>query len=354
MEFFRTQAIQDALIKSNVRLAQISGDRKVDLLRIALTIIHDNAASFDEMCAVTLQRYSAGAGTALVTLAQAGPDSGLIDKVFAYIYQFVLEYDLSVEVRLHDHLLEFLTYGREQLSRFNADAQHVMRSAAEGLPIAILKALLGSDSVRNLKGHEAIKDSIDARIAEWENRVVAQSKEAVRLEESLKEYKDGFNFVGLYEGFDDLATKKAAERTVRQRLVAALGCLTLVPAVVEVLFIWMHVTTIEKDMPLMIVSSLPALSMTLIVLYFFRLMVRSLESVNSQILQIELRKTLCRFIQSYVEYAKGAKAADKESLSKFESIIFSGIVGTDEKIPATFDGIEQIAGLIKAVKPGGQ
>lgn len=40
----------------------------------------------------------------------------------------------------------------------------------------------------------------------------------------------------------------------------------------------------------------------------------------------------------------------KESLERFESVIFAPIVATDDKIPATLDGMEQLGKLIDMVK----
>ncbi|HDR1868661.1 TPA: hypothetical protein SIC62_000746 [Pasteurella multocida] len=69
-------------------------------------------------------------------------------------------------------------------------------------------------------------------------------------------------------------------------------------------------------------------------------------------MQLELRKTLCQFIQSYADYAKEIKEKDRSSLEKFENLIFSSILSDSEKVPSTFDGLEQLANLIKNIKSG--
>jgi len=89
--------------------------------------------------------------------------------------------------------------------------------------------------------------------------------------------------------------------------------------------------------------------LVVIFIYYFRVLLFNYKSVKSQLLQIELRKTLCRFIQHYTEYSSQIKEKDSESLGKFENIIFSGIVSNEEKFPST-DGIEQLGKLIKAAK----
>ena len=44
------------------------------------------------------------------------------------------------------------------------------------------------------------------------------------------------------------------------------------------------------------------------------------------------------------------KKQDSSALEKFESLIFSGVVSDPEKLPSTFDGVEQIGNLIKSIK----
>lgn len=73
-------------------------------------------------------------------------------------------------------------------------------------------------------------------------------------------------------------------------------------------------------------------------------------TVQTQIMQLDLRLSLCQFIQSYAEYAKEIKTNDKDALDKFENLIFSSILSSDEKIPSTFDGLEQLNSLIKQFK----
>jgi hypothetical protein len=59
--------------------------------------------------------------------------------------------------------------------------------------------------------------------------------------------------------------------------------------------------------------------------------------------------SLCRFIQSYADYSIDIKEKNSEALSKFEAIIFSGLVGSEDKLPSTFDGIEQLTAFAKSI-----
>jgi hypothetical protein len=59
---------------------------------------------------------------------------------------------------------------------------------------------------------------------------------------------------------------------------------------------------------------------------------------------------LCEFIQSYADYSANIKKQDSSALEKFENLIFSGVVSEPEKLPSTYDGLDQLADFIKSIK----
>jgi len=100
-----------------------------------------------------------------------------------------------------------------------------------------------------------------------------------------------------------------------------------------------------------LIKFVPAFTLTLIFIYYFKICLNNFSSVKAQIMQIRLRMSLCQFIQSYADYAKEIRSEDGNPLGKFEDVIFSNIMGSEEKMPATFDGLDNIASLINAIKP---
>lgn len=72
--------------------------------------------------------------------------------------------------------------------------------------------------------------------------------------------------------------------------------------------------------------------------------------MKAQLIQIDLRMTLCQFIQDYADYAKEVRKDSPLLLERFDQLVFSGIVSSEGAIPSTFDGIEQIANLIEKIK----
>ncbi|MCL9764767.1 hypothetical protein [Neisseria subflava] len=95
---------------------------------------------------------------------------------------------------------------------------------------------------------------------------------------------------------------------------------------------------------------LPIIGLEFVLIYFFRVVLTHYHSIQTQIMQLELRQSLCQFIQSYAEYAKKIKTDDKDALEKFENLIFSSILSNPDKVPGTFDGVEGLTSLLKELK----
>lgn len=108
----------------------------------------------------------------------------------------------------------------------------------------------------------------------------------------------------------------------------------------------------KQTEPLLTLPTILALEVILI--YFFRVVLSQFRSVKAQLLQIDLRVSLCQFIESYADYVGKLRKNDSTALNKFEALIFSGLVTEEAGIPSTFDGAEQIASLIRSVRGGGK
>ena len=141
---------------------------------------------------------------------------------------------------------------------------------------------------------------------------------------------------------------KKLELRAASRTMKTLGWVSLIPIAIEIIVVVRNNGTMNLSNAL--VSAIPATSLVLILIYFFTIALQDYRSIKAQINQIELRKSLCMFIQGYVKYAKEMKTSDNSTLDKFENIIFSNIVMSDEKLPSTFDGLDSIESIVKEIK----
>jgi len=275
-----------------------------------------------------------------------------IDHIYSLAYRFLCEFDflvgagkeLSIELRSIKNKIQ------QDTDEIDDDLRSQIIYASYVMPANIAKDFINDANIGVFKDFEAKKIEAENLKEKWDEEI--QSKEATVdvLKEKLEKYKVGFNFVGLYKGFSDLAEKKEKEAFWLFLSLIGMGLLILAPLIVEIVFsvsgmIDSKALGLEHLMIL-----LPLISIEVVLIYFFRVILLNHRSVKAQIMQIELRQTLCQFIQSYSDYSSEIKKQDSSALEKFESLIFSGVLSDPEKLPSTFDGMAQISSLIKSIK----
>lgn len=214
--------------------------------------------------------------------------------------------------------------------------------------LAISRAMKSTD-INKVEEFIRTKDESIAKIDTW-NIEYEQKESAVKnLKDKLDTYQTAFNFVGLYQGFSQLKKNKDDELFgLNIQYYILIFFMAGIP-IVE--FIWLFNNFDENFKTVhLVVLALPSITLLFILFWFFRIILHNIRSIKSQIMQLELRMTLCQFIQSYAEKSKELKVANKEGFEKFENLIFSSIVSSDEKIPSTFDGMEHIANFVKNFK----
>lgn len=215
--------------------------------------------------------------------------------------------------------------------------------------IALAKALPSTD-IAKVENFIITKDDALSKIESWKTEFEDKEQKVNALKEKLDTYTTAFNFVGLYQGFASLKEVKDKALVWANRRFYLLGSLLVLLPCSELIYFVFNMDSIENNPSIIGFLAFPTISMLVILFYLLKVCLNNLYSIRSQILQLELRMTLCQFIQSYAENSKTLKENNKEGFEKFENLIFSSIVSTDEKIPATFDGMEQLTNLLKSIK----
>lgn len=167
--------------------------------------------------------------------------------------------------------------------------------------------------------------------------------------ETLRKLESGFNFVGLSHAFQSLLAKKMGDARGARNLVVLLAVMLVA---LPMLLLWSGGILISKEWTPVEVSRLVAvLGMEIVVLYFFRVALRSYLLLRNQVTSLELRLALCQFIEGYIDFAGRAKASKSvDAVSGFEALIFSSLPVDDGSVPATLDGVEQIAKIIESLR----
>lgn len=202
-----------------------------------------------------------------------------------------------------------------------------------------------NDNFSSIKNEIRInKESVDASLKNIAESLV----EIKELEGRVQGLKSEYNFVGLSSGFNKIKEKKELElRNIEVNYKNLFGCIFIVPVIITVL----HLVTpamFPKDLTVLFLA-LPFLTIEMALIYFFRLSYLEAKSIRTQLVQIDLRLSLCSFIDGYVEYRKKNNVNIDKVLEIFDSLIFSPIQTNENNIPSMFDGIEALAGLAEKI-----
>lgn len=320
---------------------------KIYHLLHTINLIRKNSAEWDTHCQANISWIGDKYYQQLVT---SGAERGeLLDLIFSSTYRFLVEMEISSGLdSLEINALH--TFVSSNLPHFSPKAVVQINFADNQMPIGILKLLFSSEHVQSIKNIAKLKEDEKTSEERWNTEISEREKKVNTIKQTLDKYETAFNFVGLYSGFDKLANEKKSEKENATFWLKIFGPLILLPSTIELTIILTHIGEIDKIQNTLVTSAIPAISLTLLIIYFFRIFLSNYNSIKSQLLQIDLRMTLCAFIQDYANYSSEIKSKDKEALEKFENIIFSGLVGDNDKIPSTFDGMEQISSFIKSIK----
>ena len=217
------------------------------------------------------------------------------------------------------------------------------------LSIDVLSHHLRSKKIKAFIEYDNLVERANIELNNFSVSIEDKIKKAEKLEKKLDDIKTGENFVSLSKGFSRLLKKKSCAKNITAFILLMLGLTALTPVGYEAYKLSEFYVN-KENFSFSWQEMLPIFGLELILIYFFRIVLNHYFSLQTQIMQLDLRLSLCQFIQSYASYAKEIKSDDKDALEKFENLIFSSIVSDPKKVPGTFDGVESLASLVQALK----
>ena len=315
---------------------------KLRLICVAFTSIKNDPSLFDSRCQFNIE----GLGDRYVASARHLDPSNLEDLSFMFCasYRFLLEFQIGSPFQASDDILEVV--GRVHDYEYSGNTRSQLKYAEHQMMVSIMRSYIHHPGMVTLKSLpeqvtraevEREKSSLD--LDEREQRVQA-------LREKLETYKTAFNFCGLYDGFKHLRESKRVEGYVGLVVLLVLALLMMCPFLIKFYLVFFPLEGVVLDNQFYIAL----LGFELVLAYFFRVALHNYRSVKAQLIQIDLRMTLCQFVQDYARYAKEVHAGSPNLLERFEQIVFSGIVNDEGAIPSTFDGLESLAAVISKIK----
>jgi hypothetical protein len=347
---FFTKATVENNLRTVIEKLSAVGTQKHNRLASVLKFMLREPGNFDGNCQVNIEMIGGKFEDQLGLIARTTPVANT-DLLSSLTYRFFVEFDLSAKGEFTSEILQYMKEVEDSLAAFSDEARQQVQFAKTEMPISILKRLLHTKEIENLLAIPKVIAEVDSKLERWSQAIETSESRVGRLQEALAKQETAFNFVGLHQGFEDLSKTISEELAWAQKALVFFGVLVLIPSLSELCFVFLATGTVNTlSIYAMIASGIGTIAITLLLLYFFRIALRKAASCRAQLIQIRLRMSLCRFIQNYAEYSSQVRSKNPDALSRFEALIFSGIVGIEEKLPSTFDGIDQLAELAKAVR----
>lgn len=199
--------------------------------------------------------------------------------------------------------------------------------------------------LRNKSTEEYTKtvDDLNEELNESINKINSTKIDLEVYNAKLNEYKAEYNFVLLSKAFKNLHDRKTDELKTAKKLTWRFTKALAIPpslAFLNHIFNWFPTENGFSSL----YFHLPLLTFEILIFYFMRLYYSEVKTLNTQLLQIDHRLSLCEFIHDYIE-KKNADKDNKQSWDLFESLIFSPIQVASDNIPSIIDGANAVADL---------
>ena len=330
-----------------------------------------NAQRVDDFCVFNIDRHGhfliARIRSFIQQPASYTPDLNAMIELFIPIYAIFKEFELYTNTQHPTidgiELIEFVLNGDWKASK---DLTSSLSYVLYQMPADILMNRLSHPNLKSVEQFDEILAKAEALKSQWDDELKIREEKLERIQKLLEDQKTASHFVALDQGFSNLERDKKISSWFALLILWAIALVILGVLVTQAAFIWdviqnnqhylnqkdngiiplfMHQVDLNQYAYLI----LPTLAIEVILIYFFRVVLSNYHSLKAQILQIELRRSLCQFIQSYADYAKEINDKSAGTLERFEQIIFSGIASDPDKV-TTFDGVESLANVVKAIR----
>lgn len=267
-------------------------------------------------------------------------------NIFLVCYRFVCELDFVTPEGVGNSL----GAAKNELVGLNFDDYPGVKQEYDWvntlMPMYILKASFNQQDLKGVKDFGGFVKSATDKFEEFE---VSFSKKLLRIEDLESRLQSGeqdLNFALLNKGFLALKNAKVSERVWSLVGMLFFGGLLVVAPLVKLFGEF----SVPANETVLLVGAFTLVGFELLLIYFFRIFLINFRSLSQQILQIDLRMTLCSFIESYSNFAVKTREVDKDILSRFEQIIFSEVSFGDSQLPSAFEGVEHVSSVFGKIR----
>ncbi|MFY1876582.1 hypothetical protein [Achromobacter xylosoxidans] len=354
-KFFAADENLEALRSYSRMLRNFNAESSFQIAKPLLDIIElmiANPVKFDEHCTANIEWIGESFMHDIREFRDLSDDkiNKAITSTFTSAFRFLCELEFTQPAESSFEVRRIGSFVDDNLDLFSGTDRQQIMFARFSMPVQIAKRLVNDPSIAEFRKFAQTVETATKLKTEWDTELDERRTHVDAIKAELKGATSSYNFVGLVDGFRQLAATKVTERRIAFRSLIALALVMITPPLSQIFYILWHMDSIESRKGLLLYTLPTILAVELILIYLFRVVLAQFRSVKAQILQLDLRIALCQFVQSYAEYSAKVKKDDPSALAKFEAVVFSSLVPENEGIPSTFDGVEQVTNLIKSIR----
>lgn len=233
---------------------------------------------------------------------------------------------------------------RIDLIRFEIPSEHILSPYKTALDKTVKHVEHLEQWEEHLTGWQK---SVEGNLQSWQGR-------ADDTEKRYQNIVEGQNYLGLARAFVNLINQKKIELANTWKVLCGIGAAVLL---VPMIYLFVGNSDFLQDL---IAGNIKFSSVSIFVfsivleallLYYFRIAYSQWSSIKHQILQLNLRHQMCAFAN---EYAHSSSGMDRNTLSKFENLVFSELSQDANTPPSIYDAVDSIAKVIGSIRNGGK
>jgi hypothetical protein len=180
----------------------------MSVLKKLIGYVYKSPKSWDEKCTFNIKHI----GDTFIQMLSEFNEHNLIDidDIYVFSYRFLCEFDFLIgpEKQLNMELDSIKKKIQHDDGEMDEDLKSNMIYASYFMPANIAKSFINDANIGVFKSFEQKKIEAEDLKLKWDKEIEDKEKVTKALKDKLDEYTTAFNFVGLYDGFKDLAASK--------------------------------------------------------------------------------------------------------------------------------------------------
>ncbi|WP_288476477.1 hypothetical protein [uncultured Pantoea sp.] len=343
-----TEALKNCIIalKKTSNSDEFISNRNNYLLQM-LSDMRDNAIIWSKGCQFSINRSGTDFKNSLQGFTN---DENSIEEIYHYAFQMNTELYITTDSNLEISYKKIRDFTRKNIEKFSIIYQKPIERTLYDLPTNLFKDVFKNQEFDVLRDFVKTKKSAEELKLKWDHEIGVKKQDVINIKSDLEKQKHSYNFISLHRGFRKIGDVKAKELCFARIAMILLGIIIPVLIFAEAWLVFFGGVKFTNDDTADWIKLIPGISLLFMSIYYFRISLANVNSIKAQMIQISLRMSLCQFIENYTKFSSKVNSENKVLLTKFEDVIFSNIMPNAEKIPSTFDGVEQLAKLLTSLK----